>query len=100
MMSTAGTPSSRKGTWSSPMVHGVVSKNVNQVDIGVRNVGPGWRLGLAPRLIRPTAASAFDDNPCTDGQIAPFPTSARTPVVWTESGAGWLLRCQQQAVHG
>ena len=31
-----------------------MSKNVNQVDIGDRNVGPGWRLGLALRLIRPT----------------------------------------------
>src|SRR6516162_11437038 len=90
MMSTAGTPSSRKGTWSSPMVHGVVSKNVNQVDIGDRNVGPGWRLGLAPRLIRPTAASTFDDNPCTDGQIAPFPTSGRTPVVWM--GSNYIAR--------
>ena len=100
----------------------VMSKNVNQVDIGDRKVGPGWRLGLAPRLIRPTAASTFDDNPCTDCQIAPFPTSGRTPVVWmgandtgafrppadnrssafhpTASGAGWLQPCQQQAVPG
>ena len=59
--------------------NGVMSKNVNQADIGGRNVGPGWRLGLAPRLIRRTAASSFHDNPCTDWRIARFPTSGRTP---------------------
>ena len=69
-----------------------------------------------------SVTSTFDDNPCTDCQIAPFPTSGRTPVVWvgandtgafrppadnsssafhpTESGAGWLQPCQQQAVPG
>ena len=69
-----------------------------------------------------SVTSTFDDNPCTNGRIAPFPTSGRTPVVWmgandtgafrppadnsrsafhpTESGAGWLQPCQQQAVPG
>src|SRR5262249_5989363 len=72
----------RDGMGGSPVFdkrpYPVMSKNVNQADIGGRNVGPGWRLGLAPRLIRRTAASSFHDNPCTDWRIARFPTSGRT----------------------
>jgi hypothetical protein len=64
----------------------VVSKNVNQVDIGGRNVGHGWRLGLAPRLIRRTAASTFHDNPCTDWWIARFLTRVAVPT----GGLDWF----------
>ena len=52
----------------------VVSKNANQVDIGGRNVGPGWRLGLAPRLIRRTAASTFQRQPMHRLADRPFPS--------------------------
>src|SRR6516162_8493812 len=55
-------------------VEPVVSKNANQVDIGGRNVGPGWRLGLAPRLIRRTAASTFQRQPMHRLADRPFPS--------------------------
>ena len=104
-------------------------QNLNQVDIGGPERGSCLETGFSSPAYPPTQpplAMTTAQPPLSTttharmGQIAPFPTSGRTPVVWmganytcpfrppadnrssafhpTESGAGWLQPCQRPAV--